>query len=147
MAVILANKEKNGEGGIRTRGTVLPVHTLSKRAPSATRTPLQYPGLREGGSNPWPNLGRFCFLGFSYQNGGSEIRTRVKISPQLVFETSAFNRSANSPAEKCWGIVGCLFWLVNKISPCGIIFTAFRFYHKISFVLLNESFLWIFLNF
>src|SRR6185503_13169534 len=31
----------NGEGGIRTLGTVLPVHTLSRRAPSTTRSPLQ----------------------------------------------------------------------------------------------------------
>ena len=28
-----------GEGGIRTREAVLPAYTLSKRAPSATRTP------------------------------------------------------------------------------------------------------------
>src|SRR4030042_5284113 len=29
-----------GEGGIRTHGTPYDAHTLSKRAPSATRTPL-----------------------------------------------------------------------------------------------------------
>ncbi len=35
-----ASSHLGGEGGIRTPGTVLPIHTLSKRAPSATRTPL-----------------------------------------------------------------------------------------------------------
>ena len=39
----------SGEGGIRTRGT-MNVHTLSKRAPSASRTSLQQPNAK---TNQW----------------------------------------------------------------------------------------------
>jgi len=38
---LLSQSSPGGERGIRTLGTVLPVHSLSRRAPSASRSSLQ----------------------------------------------------------------------------------------------------------
>ena len=38
--MLRSGKTKNGEGGIRTHGPDCSGHTLSRRAPSTTRTPL-----------------------------------------------------------------------------------------------------------
>ncbi len=71
------------------------------RFPSVLLRPLGHlsnPRLSEG-DQTCLNPGKNCYreMTLHTENGGSEIRTRVKISPQLVFETSAFNRSAIPP--------------------------------------------------
>lgn len=63
-----------------------PTHTLSKRAPSATRTSLQ---------NTRPEVARTLYQN---QNGGEGgIRTLEGVTPLTVFETARFNHSRTSP--------------------------------------------------
>ena len=80
-------------------GVEFPPHTLSRRAPSATRTPLRTPGVHQSVSRFSDSPARFGFshlgvparheeplVAASRRGGEGGIRTHVGVAPQPAFE-------------------------------------------------------------